>query len=59
MNALAHIADIEVATPRRCGRQTKQKNIPSATTDEYYKRAVFIPTIDHLIAELEFQFSSV
>ena len=54
MNALAHIADIEVTTPYRCGRQTKQKNILSATTDEYYKRAVFIPTIYHLIAELEF-----
>ena len=59
MNALTHIADIEVTTPHQCGRQTKQKNIPSATTDEYYKRAVCIPTIGHLIAELEFHFSSV
>ena len=54
MNALAHITDIQVTAPHWCGRQTKQKNIPSAATDEYYKRAVSIPTIDHLIAELEF-----
>ena len=59
MNALAHIAYIKVTIPCLCGRQTKQKNIPSTTTDEYYKRAVFIPTINHLIAELEFRFSSV
>ena len=59
VNALAKIAGIEITTPRRCGRQTKQSNVPSATTGEYYKRGVFIPAIDHLISELEVRFSSV
>ena len=59
VNALANIADIEITTPRRCGGQTKQSNVPSATTDEYYKIGVFIPAIDHLITEIEFRFSSV
>ena len=56
---LAHIADIELSTPCQCGRQTKRKNVPSATTDEYFKRAVFIPVIDDLMAELEFRFSCI
>ena len=56
---MAKIADIEITSPRQCGRQTKRSNVPSATTDKYYKRGVFIPAIDHLISELEFRFSSV
>ena len=56
---MANIVDIEITTPRRCGRQTKRSNVPSATTDEYYKIGVSIPVIDHLITELEFRFSSV
>ena len=56
---LAHIADIELSTPRQCQRQTKQTNVPSVTTDEYFKWAVFIPVIDHLMAELEFWFSCI
>ena len=56
---LAHIADIELSTPRQCRRQTKRTNVPSVTTDEYFKWAVFIPVIDHLMAELEFQFSCI
>lgn len=49
---LAHIADIELSTPWQCQRQTKQTNVPSVTTDEYFKRPVFIPVIDNLMAEL-------
>ena len=44
-----NIAGIEKTTSYRCGRQTKQSNVPSATTDDYYKMRVFIPVIDHLI----------
>ena len=33
---LAYIADIELSTPRQCRRQTKQTNVPSVTTDEYF-----------------------
>ena len=56
---LAHIADIKLSTPHQCGRQTKRSNVPSVTTDEYFKQAVFIPVIDHLMAELEFRFSCI
>ena len=34
-------------------------HIPSTTHQEYYKLVVFIPTIDLLISELEFRFSSI
>ena len=43
---LAATAEIDLIPPRRCGRQTKRNNVPSTSTEEYYKLAVFIPTLD-------------
>ena len=56
---LAATAEIDLIPPRRCGRQTKRNNVPSTSTEEYYKLAVFIPTLDHLISELESRFSRI
>ena len=56
---LAAISGTELNRPRICGRQTQRTNIPSTTAEEYYKLAVFIPTIDHMITQLDFQFSQI
>ena len=56
---LAATAEIDLIPPRRCGRQTKRNNVPSTSTEEYCKLAVFIPTLDHLISELGCRFSRI
>ena len=61
MCELARLAgnDEGLYIPRRCERQTLRSNCPRGTADEYWKCAVFIPFLDHLIAELEGRFSAV
>ena len=56
---LARTAEIDIVPPRRCGRQTKRNNVPCTCTEEYFRLALFVPTIDHLISELEFRFSQI
>ena len=56
---LCTIAEVELTSPRVCGRMTRRTNVLSATPQEYYKIAVFKPTIHHLISELEYRFSSM
>ena len=53
------IAEVELTSPRVCGRMTRRTNVPSTTPQESYKHTVFIPTIDHLISEFKFRFSSI
>ena len=43
--------------PRVCGKQTKRSNFPHGTPDDYYRRAIFIPFLDHVLAELNTRFS--
>ena len=40
-------------------KTNKRNNVPSTCTEEYFRLALFVPTIDHLISELEFQFSQI
>ena len=54
----AHQYDVPVSTPRRCSVQTVRDNHPGATTEEYYRRALAIPFLDHLKAEIDDRFSS-
>ena len=51
---LAAISGTELSRPRICGRQSQRTNIPSTTVEEYYKLGVFVPTIDHMITQLDF-----
>ena len=50
--------DIDVKNPRRCGRQTLRNNAPADTSDEYYKRNVTIPFLDHMVQQMNDRFSS-
>ena len=43
--------------PRICGRQTQRNNVPAETTQQYYKRAIFIPYLDSLLQQFNMRFS--
>lgn len=42
-----------------CTRQINRSNTPAASVDEYYKRNLLIPFTDHIVMELEAQFSGL
>ena len=39
------------SNPRRCTRQTGRDNHPSENAEEYYRRTLAIPFLDHLLTE--------
>ena len=45
--------------PRQAGRQTQCSNVPATTPEEYWRRSVFVPFLDTLIAELNGRFSAM
>ena len=46
------------AVPRCCGRQRGRDNVPAHELEEYFKRSVTIPFLDHLVNELKQRFRS-
>jgi len=58
MEKMARVAGLDtLAIPRICGRQTQRQNVPAESPLIYYRRAVFVPLLDHLIEELGSRFS--
>ena len=53
------IADTELTLPRICRRMTKRSNILGKSAQGYYRITLFIPIIDHLVAELDLRFSQI
>lgn len=51
--------DIPVCRPRICGRQTKRNNVPAESPEDYYRRALTIPFLDHLLSEMASRFSAL
>ena len=49
----------ELPLPRRYRRQTQRSNVPSCTSEEYWRLTVFCPYLDHLISELSSHFSAL
>ena len=45
--------------PRTCGRQTTRSNVEASTPEEYWRRSIFIPFLDHLIQEFEGRFTQL
>ncbi|XP_076030802.1 52 kDa repressor of the inhibitor of the protein kinase-like [Oratosquilla oratoria] len=45
-----------IPIPRVCARQTQRANVPAASAEEYYRRSVYIPFVDHVVAELKSRF---
>ena len=46
----------ELSIPRRCSRQTFHSNVEG---DTYWRRAVFLPFVDHLASELSARFTQL
>ena len=49
--------DVPVNTPRRCSIQSARDNHPG-DTEEYYRRSLAIPFLDHLKTEIDDRFTS-
>ena len=49
----------ELSIPRRCSRQTLRSNVEADTPQAYWRRAVFIPFVDHLLSELSTRFTQL
>ena len=49
-------ANIEPSMPRVVGRQQHRSNVEAGTPKDYYKRALTIPLLDHLISEIDTYF---
>ncbi|XP_046583681.1 52 kDa repressor of the inhibitor of the protein kinase-like [Haliotis rubra] len=45
--------DVEAKIPRLAGRQRHRVNVPAETPQVYYKRALYLPFVDHLLSEIE------
>ena len=48
---------VELCIPRLGGRQQHRDNVPAGTPDEYYKRNLTIPLLDHVVMEMKSRFS--
>ncbi|CAI6351591.1 unnamed protein product [Macrosiphum euphorbiae] len=46
-----------IILPRTAGRQTCRDNTPADSPEQYYKRTIFLPLLDHFILQLEDRFS--
>lgn len=52
----ARKANIEPSMPRVVGRQWHRSNVEAETPKDYYKRALTVPLLDHLISEIDTYF---
>ena len=48
---------VELCIPRLCGRHQHRDNVPDETPDEYYKRNLTIPLLDHVLIKIKSRFS--
>ncbi|XP_074659588.1 52 kDa repressor of the inhibitor of the protein kinase-like [Tubulanus polymorphus] len=54
---MAKAVSSEAKLPRVAGRQQHRANAPAGTPEEYYRRNLAIPFVDHICCELDSQFS--
>ena len=54
---MCEVIGVELCIPRFCGRQQHRDNVPAETPDEYYKRNLTIPLLDHVLMEMKSRFS--
>lgn len=57
--AIELASDIEssISMPRTVSRQTHRENYVANDTEEYYRRSIFIPFLDHFISHLNQRFT--
>lgn len=47
----------KIMVPRTVGKQTSRDNMPANSPEQYYKRTIFLPLLDHFINQLDERFS--
>ena len=47
----------EMKIPRLCGKQRHSENVPAESVEEYYRRCLAVPFLDHIILELKNRFT--
>jgi len=50
--------EVSQTIPRLCGRQMQRTNIPAADPETYYRLAIYIPFLDHLMEGLSDRFGA-
>uniref|UniRef100_A0A6P7H0M6 Uncharacterized protein LOC114348859 n=1 Tax=Diabrotica virgifera virgifera TaxID=50390 RepID=A0A6P7H0M6_DIAVI len=55
--SICETLNIEVGKPRICGRQIHRSNYESDSAEDYFRKSIFIPYLDHLILALKTRFS--
>ena len=54
---VASALNVQPSMPRAVGRQTNRENAPGTNPEEYYRRNVAKPLINHINVQLDGQFS--
>ena len=54
---VASALNVQPSMPRAVGRQTNRDNVPATNPEEYYRRNVAMPLINHINVQLDGQFS--
>ena len=49
---IAALYNVDPSIPRRAGRQQHRDNVEAETPSAYWKRAVYLPFLGHLISEV-------
>ena len=48
-----------IIMPRVCGRQTSRSNVQASSPEEYWRRTIFVPFLDHLIQAFSDRFTQL
>ncbi|XP_071168482.1 52 kDa repressor of the inhibitor of the protein kinase-like [Mytilus edulis] len=56
---MADDLDVTQSKPRICGRQTTRSNVPCESTEDYYKKTIAIPLLDHMLTEMNSRFGDL
>ena len=56
---MAEKLSVEVKVPRLCGRQINRSNVPADSPEEYFRKSITIPFLDHMIQELTSRFCNI
>eukprot|EP00112_Aurelia_sp_Birch-Aquarium-sp1_P013364 Seg2834.3 transcript_id=Seg2834.3/GoldUCD/mRNA.D3Y31 product="52 kDa repressor of the inhibitor of the protein kinase" protein_id=Seg2834.3/GoldUCD/D3Y31 len=55
--SLSSYVGSDVQMPRTCARQINRENYPGQSSEEYYRRSIATPFLDHLLSELDSRFN--
>ncbi|KAK5649293.1 hypothetical protein RI129_000322 [Pyrocoelia pectoralis] len=58
VEAICSQEEITIKVPRTTGRQTTRENVPHDSPETYFRRAAFIPFLDHVIIQIKERFTA-